>query len=1124
VNHLSNGLQARLPAVLAKGFSASSRDRGEKYFMGKRVKIRTGSPTEVGANVQGSELYNVSLKWSNSKLAVRCDCPFFEEHGNLCKHIWATILEAEEQGHLYEVTAATSELESSEATTTMGGGSGLSAPLQIDKSDRIEKFDRLEQLRQIHQVTRISPRVRLPDWKVQLSRIADTATPIQTSAPTWPARSELVYILDVPRSSATGTLALGIASRGRTKEGELRNIPKPCPMSHSRIRALPLQEDREILTLLLGANPYQSYGYYDSYDRGLDSFSLSPLMAQSVLPRVVRTGRCFLPFAQEEIEKLPLEWDDGEPWRFVLEVSGSQQKGWQLTGDFRRGDRQVAVNEPLLVMPGAVLVMPDCVARLADNETIAWIVALRKNGSIVVPEEEREEFLGNLLGSPTLPAIDLPEEWGYQEVIAPPRPYLKISAPAKSYGRINLRMTAELSFEYEGHSVAEKTPSRGIYDASTRRFLRRDEALEKAAVEQMQEAGIRFAAGSWPGGGEWTLTPAKLPQVVRALAESGWKVTAADKLFRQPGTSIASVASGVDWFELHGAVAYGETTAQLPKLLAALKRGEKMVILDDGSYGLLPEEWLRRFGHVATMGEADGDHIRFRPSQAGVLDALLATQPTVDCDETFRRLRTELAQFASIGPAEQPAGFDGCLRGYQREGLGWMHFLRQFSFGGCLADDMGVGKTAQVLALLESRRELRMKAQVEAPSLVVVPKSLIFNWKQEIQRFTPELRVLDYTGMARGITREKDEFHLYDVILTTYGTLRRDALHFKDKVFDYVILDEAQAIKNGTTESAKAARLLRANHRLALSGTPVENHLGELWSLFEFLNPGMLGTSGAFPLLAASKRDPDGETRKLLSRALRPFLLRRTKEQVAKQLPPKSEQTIYCEMETRQRILYNELRDHYREALLRKIGVAGIGKSKIQVLEALLRLRQAACHPGLVDRKLLKDPSAKLGVLMEQLHAVIEEGHKALVFSQFTSLLAILRTSLAGDGIVYEYLDGKTIDRQERVERFQQDPGCPLFLISLKAGGVGLNLTAADYVFILDPWWNPAVEAQAVDRTHRIGQQRQVFAYRLIARDTVEEKVLQLQETKRNLADAIIGAENSLIRDLTREDIELLLS
>jgi SNF2 family DNA or RNA helicase len=354
--------------------------------------------------------------------------------------------------------------------------------------------------------------------------------------------------------------------------------------------------------------------------------------------------------------------------------------------------------------------------------------------------------------------------------------------------------------------------------------------------------------------------------------------------------------------------------------------------------------------------------------------------------------------------------------------------------------------------------------------------------------------------------------------------VRRDVLQFKDTVFDYVILDEAQAVKNASTESAKAVRLLRADHRLALSGTPVENHLGELWSLFEFLNPGILGASSAFQLNGGAMRNPSEETRRLLAHALRPFILRRTKEQVAKELPPKSEQTIYCELEPRQRTLYSELRQHYRDSLLNKINSDGIAKSKIQVLEALLRLRQAACHPGLIDPKFLKDPSAKLDVLLDQLREIRDEGHKALVFSQFTSLLAILRTRLENSGTEYEYLDGKTRDRQTHVERFQNDPECRLFLISLKAGGLGLNLTAADYVFILDPWWNPAVEAQAVDRAHRIGQAKQVFAYRLIARDTVEEKVLHLQETKRNLADAIIGAQNSLIRDLRPEDIELLLS
>ncbi|MCX6609196.1 MAG: DEAD/DEAH box helicase, partial [Acidobacteria bacterium] len=360
--------------------------------------------------------------------------------------------------------------------------------------------------------------------------------------------------------------------------------------------------------------------------------------------------------------------------------------------------------------------------------------------------------------------------------------------------------------------------------------------------------------------------------------------------------------------------------------------------------------------------------------------------------------------------------------------------------------------------------------------------------------------------------------------VTTYGTLRRDAVRPKDVAFDYVVLDEAQAVKNAGTESAKAVRLLQSQHRLALSGTPVENHLGELWSLFEFLNPGMLGAASVFQLTSGGGKTMEPETRALLAHALRPFILRRTKDQVVKELPAKTEQTVYCEMEPAQRKLYDELKKHYRDGLLQRIEMDGLAKSKIMVLEALLRLRQAACHPGLIDKERAGEPSAKLEALEEQLREVMETGHKAIVFSQFTSFLGILRGRLDKAGVVYEYLDGKTRDRQGKVERFQGDPDCKLFLISLKAGGLGLNLTAAEYVFLLDPWWNPAVEAQAVDRAHRIGQQRPVFAYRLIARDTVEEKVLELQKSKRDLAASIIQGDNSLIRDLKREDLELLLS
>lgn len=654
-------------------------------------------------------------------------------------------------------------------------------------------------------------------------------------------------------------------------------------------------------------------------------------------------------------------------------------------------------------------------------------------------------------------------------------------------------------------------------------MVRRDHETERSAAGRLLELGWRRSARS-PSGTDasFELAAKRLPQVVRELTAAGWRVEAQGKLYRPPARFELKVSSGIDWFELHGTVEFGDATAHFPDLLAAARRGDNVVRLDDGSFGLLPEEWLKKYGVLTELGVAHEDHLRFKRSQVGLLDALLAAQPEAHCDEVFAQARNRLKGFAGIEPAEAPAGFRGELRPYQKEGLGWLNFLRQFGFGGCLADDMGLGKTVQVLALLEARRELRAQRDSKVgPSLVVVPKSLVFNWKQEAARFAPQLRVLDHTGHTRRMGHE--HFEDYDVLLTTYGTLRNDAADFKEVRFDYAILDEAQAIKNAGSVSAKAARLLQAEHRLALSGTPVENHLGELWSLFEFLNPGMLGAAAVFNL-TQGERNPDDETRRLLAQALRPFLLRRTKEQVARELPAKVEQTLYCELDDKQRKLYDELREHYRNTLLKRIERDGLARAKIQILEALLRLRQAAIHPGLVDKQRGGESSAKLDMLLPQLREVIDEGHKTLVFSQFTGMLALLREHLDRDGVAYEYLDGRTKDREASVARFQTDPDCRLFLISLKAGGVGLNLTAAQYVFLLDPWWNPAVEAQAIDRAHRIGQTSRVFAYRLIARDTIEEKVLALQSAKRDLADAIIDADNSLIRTLAKEDLELLLS
>jgi non-specific serine/threonine protein kinase len=485
--------------------------------------------------------------------------------------------------------------------------------------------------------------------------------------------------------------------------------------------------------------------------------------------------------------------------------------------------------------------------------------------------------------------------------------------------------------------------------------------------------------------------------------------------------------------------------------------------------------------------------------------------------------RERLRQFERITPRPLPeSGLTAPLYPYQKAGYDWLHFLHDYGFGGCLADEMGLGKTWQALALLLSlRRGADGARTLEAPDLVVVPRSLLFNWQREASRLTPDLRVRIHADNRRardiaGLTEDAD------LILTTYGVLLRDIETLRTTCFHYAILDESQAIKNPLSQTARAARLLRAEHRLVLTGTPVENGAVELWSQFAFLNPGMLGGLERFreEFASAIERHQDVAAAGALRKITSPFLLRRTKDQVAKDLPPRTEHLVTTQMEPAQRKLYDQLRDRYRAQVLGLLDESGptAGGAQMKILEGLLRLRQVCCHPRLVEAD-YTGGSAKFDVILESLETLRAEGHKALIFSQFTSALALLRDELERREIPYLYLDGRTRDRQTPVDRFQSDSSIPFFLISLKAGGVGLNLTAADYVMHLDPWWNPAVERQASDRAHRIGQDKPVFVYKYVMQDSVEEKILTLQERKRTLVDQLISAEGGLFKSLTRDDI-----
>ena len=1099
-------------------FPQQVRARGMAYHDAGVVKLLAHSADVIRATVRGGQTYGVKLqRTGKGVLLLACTCPFFYDRGP-CKHLWATALTAADQGILAKMSApARIELEDYD--------------LEADDEDELDaalEEAALPSLRAAGVTPLFSREDRRPTvapprslWERLLDDARTQTGPQAVVA--GPATRELLYVVDVERTRS-GELTLLVMERTRRRKDGQWGKAKAARVPVAELPRLSNEHDREILPLLQTASEAGGISYLAYAGTFASEIHVPAAMASMLMPRLSASGRLHVRTGPDEIKTA--SYDGDRAWELALVVARDPAEPFtDVTGQLRRGDESVDLAAPLVLTRSGWVLFPDRVSRFEHFHAFGLVATLREHKRIRVPRAEEERLLARLLELPGLPRLDLPAELALREMAVPPQSVLRIGPPdarSRWYGS-GEQPVADLLFDYQGELVPDEDARAIVPRTAERLIIRRDRAAEQAAAGTLAGLGFRVLhSAPWLGQSparRFEIAAKKVPGAVRALIAEGWRVEADGKLYRRPGRFHIEVTSGIDWFDLTATVDFDGVRATLPELLRALRRGEHTVVLGDGSLGMLPEEWLAKYGLLGELGSAEGEKLRFGHNQAGILDAaLLAAEADGDSrvDEMFARARAELARFDGITPEDEPRGFRGELRPYQRLGLGWMTFLRRFGFGGCLADDMGLGKTVQVLAMLAARRR-----EGKRPSLVVVPKSLVWNWNQEAARFVPELRVLVHVGSERA--SEAATLSEADLVITTYGTLRNDVMLLREIDFECIVLDEAQAIKNADSESAKAARLLRGKHRLALSGTPIENHVGELWSLFEFLNPGMLGASRILQGAAGGSR-PRPEVVAVLARALRPFILRRTKEAVAPELPAKHEETILCDLEPAQRRLYHELREHYRASLLGRIEKQGIGKVKIQVLEALLRLRQAACHPGLIDRKRAKDPSAKLEVLLPRLLELREEGHKALVFSQFTSFLALVRAGLDASRVSYEYLDGKTQDREQRVARFQTDPACGLFLISLKAGGVGLNLTAADYVFVLDPWWNPAVEAQAVDRAHRIGQSKRVFVYRLLAKDTVEEKVAELQKSKRALVESIVTAENSLMRELDRETLETLLA
>ncbi len=589
----------------------------------------------------------------------------------------------------------------------------------------------------------------------------------------------------------------------------------------------------------------------------------------------------------------------------------------------------------------------------------------------------------------------------------------------------------------------------------------------------------------------------------------------------KPSTHI-HVSSGFDWFDAKVELAFGEQRIGITDIKKALANKQSFVQLNDGTLGILPDEWLKKYSLLFKVGEGKNNRLRLSKFHLSVIDDLYEKRDekelSFELDSKYERLRN----FKSIPEIDVPDELSGVLRPYQITGFHWLNYLNDVGWGGILADDMGLGKTVQALSML--RHYSMQTGGVKA--MVVCPTTLIYNWENEIKKFTPQLTYYIHHGSMR--IRDEGGLQKSNVVITTYGTLRSDIQVMMKIAFDYVILDESQAIKNPGSKVARAACLLTAKNRLCMSGTPLQNNTFDIYAQMNFLNPGLLGSVEFFRNEFANPIDKFGEPEQKdhLRKLLYPFILRRTKEQVAKDLPEKMETILFCEMEDEQREVYEAYRNSYRDKILGAIDQQGIQKSQLTILQGLMKLRQICDSPAILnDEEKYPNHSIKLDELTRELTENIGD-HKALIFSQFLGMLALIKERLKQNNISFEYFDGSTppLERERAIQNFQSNDECRVFLISLKAGGVGLNLTAADYVYIVDPWWNPAVEQQAIDRTHRIGQTKNIFAYRMICKDTIEDKILQLQERKRILAKELISDDSSFVKGLSKEDVEYLFS
>lgn len=1041
-------LMRAVEAALALRLPGRTRSKALEYFRGGHVEVLDVQDTHVVCAVRGSEDYRVELTFRSSSTGGRGQ--------------W--------------LGACTCP-----AFSKFGPCKHLYAAALEATSEELLSGVALEQ-REARRAERGSA------WRARLEGLSSsTAAPRDPFAFARGRDLELRYRIDLEDARKSGRLSVALDLRRVRKSGEWGPWQRMELGSHAELGELPAAERETVryLSGLIAGEPASDY----AHDRpGL--YRMEPARAEQCLPRLAESGRLFAELGGALHGPLSFDagaaWEAGAAWR---------PEPPALTLRLARDGEAIAPEDVLWIGPRGHAVARDRVFRVTSKAPWRSLDRLVRDGALPADEADPEALRKAALEAGLLTGDAQSEEH---------RPLPALVALRREDERFDLR----LRFDYPGASFEATAPPDACWIDADGVAHARHNAAEQEALERLLALGAEPAAPFELGERHALVTGRRLGRLLSTLVAEGWSAELDGVRQRSAPELFLKLKRGSGGFDLSGALDYGGELLDLGAALDALASGANSLPLADGSAGLLSDVAMRlqTLAALTEQRRTESGSVRELPPDRVPLAALLlaASGARVETEPEIEARLERLRGFRGSEPREAPPGLEATLRSYQCEGLGWLTSLDELGLGGCLADDMGLGKTLQTLALIEATRG-------EGPTLVIAPRTLMFHWLEEAERFAPKIRAMAYHGEDREDL--VDELPQADLVLTTYGVLRRDALPLSTLRFRRVVLDEAQAIKNPTSQTAKAAKALRADRRLALSGTPIENHAGDLLSLVDFLEPELLAGGALARLAQLFSRDPRGLATQELRRAFGPLFLRRTKSQVLSELPPRSEQILRVELTGEHRTTYLALLAHQR-GLMQDTGQA----KGAALLEALLRLRQAACHPALVDPTQAGMSSAKLEVLVEQLAPLVATGQKALVFSSFTGLLDLAAARLKGEGWNCLQLDGRSKDRASIVHRFQQGEA-DVFLLSLKAGGTGLNLTAASYVFLLDPWWNPAAERQAIDRAHRLGQQQPVSAYRLVSSGTVEEQVLALAASKRELFDGLFGDDAPPLGKLAYEEL-----